>query len=155
MAKGHKMKPQLSATILTAALANSVTAGPIMPEGQIGLTQETMIGRSLAESESVLRVGDDRVLYPHYTTRPKPVPHSIVVPRYYDALALPSACTAEYFTTDLGWANYLGARCLEENYRNARDLPQHCAMTISTENRLRDVYDEYCLRQAGYTVSGW
>jgi hypothetical protein len=153
MTEGHKMKSTLSAVILSAALANSVTAGPIMPEGQIGLTQETMIGRSLAKPDLLLRVGDDRFL--HLYPSPKPIPRSIVVPRYYDSLALPAACRAEYFTADLGWANYLGARCLEENYRAARDLPQHCAMTISTEDRLRDVYDEYCLRQAGYTVSGW
>jgi hypothetical protein len=158
--------------ILTAVCANSVVAAPIMPEGLVGVTQETMIDRSLVQNSDLLLVGDDRYLQPHYLPLPNPGPinrRSRIIhgwvgddeypvkqpPRYDDSAALPASCAREYFTNDIGWANYFGARCLEESYCDAHYLPQACAMTIRTEGRLRDVYDEYCLRQAGYTMSGW
>lgn len=147
------MKSFVSAIILSAAFANSVTAGLVMPEGRTGLTQETMIGRSLAQPADLLQVGDDRVL--HYYYGPKPALRSIVVPYDPRIPPLPATCQHAYFTADFGWATYFGARCLEETYRDAAYLPQACAATIRTEGRLRDVYDEYCLREAGYTVSGW
>ena len=167
-----------AALILTTVCANSVMAAPIMPEGLTGVTQETMIDRSLAPHSDLLLTGDDRHLQPHYLPLPNPgpinrrpqiiqgwigddnypvkqPPRSVVVPRYVENPPLPGSCAREYFTDDLGWANYYGARCLEESFSDAAYLPQACAMTIRTEGRLRDVYDEYCLRQAGYTVSGW
>ena len=167
-----------AALILTAVCANSVLAAPIMPEGLVGVTQETRIDRSLALQSHVMLVGDDREIYPLYLPLPNPGPinrrshiiqgwvgdddypikqrpRSVVEPLYSENPPLPASCAREYFSTETGWANFYEARCLDLNFRDAAYLPQVCAITISTDGRLRDVYDEYCLREAGYTVSGW
>lgn len=175
------MKSTLVAAVLSGLVwTGSVGAVPVMPEGQAGIARGVSIDRPPAP-EALVLVGDDRYIYegddPYYLPLPnpaprhrdppvirriypdylppKPLPQAIVAPYPDHGLTLPAQCQRDYFTQDTGWAGYLGARCLEENYRAAWDLPQYCALTIQTEGRWRDVYDEYCLRRAGYTVSGW
>jgi hypothetical protein len=46
-----------------------------------------------------------------------------------------------------------GSRCLQQNYRYANRLPQHCAQQIRTRQGNRFGYDARCLRGAGYRLA--
>ena len=45
------------------------------------------------------------------------------------------------------------ARCLENNFRGARNLPQSCAVDIQSNRGWRSAYDANCLSRAGYSIA--
>ena len=49
--------------------------------------------------------------------------------------------------------NVLGQRCLENNFRGARNLPRSCAVDIQSHRGWRSAYDANCLSRSGYSIA--
>ena len=79
--------------------------------------------------------------------QPRPLPRHV----RNDKL-LPSQCFRS-FDTRSGPVRMFGNRCLQNNFRHANRLPQHCKVRVKTYNGKRTGYQARCLRDAGYRLA--
>jgi hypothetical protein len=82
----------------------------------------------------------------HFVT-PRPLPDRVA------RKALPAACLRTVEDRRGRAVNILGQRCLENNFRGVRHLPQSCAVDIQSSRGWRTAYDATCLSRAGYTIA--
>ncbi|MGJ8626952.1 MAG: hypothetical protein ACSHXB_08335 [Sulfitobacter sp.] len=78
---------------------------------------------------------------------PRPLPRHV-----RNKKLLPSQCFRSY-DTRRGTVRMFGNRCLQNNFRHANRLPQHCKMRVRTHNGKRTGYQARCLRDAGYRLA--
>lgn len=79
--------------------------------------------------------------------KPRPLPPRVA------QKALPAACVQSVADNRGRAYNVLGQRCLHNNYRNARALPQHCTVDLRTNRGWQTAYDATCLSRAGYSIA--
>ncbi|MGR3702475.1 MAG: hypothetical protein ACU0A4_10335 [Paracoccaceae bacterium] len=79
--------------------------------------------------------------------KPRPLPDRVA------RRALPAACLQTVEDRRGRAFNVLGQRCLENNFRGARNLPQSCAVDIQSNRGWRSAYDANCLSRAGYSIA--
>jgi hypothetical protein len=79
--------------------------------------------------------------------KPRPLPDRVA------RKALPAACLQTVEDRRGRAVNILGQRCLENNFRGARHLPQSCAVDVQSNRGWRTAYDATCLSRAGYTIA--
>jgi hypothetical protein len=84
---------------------------------------------------------------PRYN-HPQPRP----LPRHVNRKLLPQECFRS-FETRQGKIRMFGERCLQQNFRHANQLPQHCHYKFGTPDGLRSGYEARCLRDAGYSLA--
>ncbi|MFD3190366.1 hypothetical protein ACFMPD_08845 [Sedimentitalea sp. HM32M-2] len=77
--------------------------------------------------------------------RARPLPQSVV---RYD---LPARCLRNHGSRG-GPRRMLGMRCLQQNYRFAKALPQACRVRFETRNMVRVGYAPGCLKKRGYRI---
>lgn len=78
---------------------------------------------------------------------PRPLPRQV-----RNNKLLPSQCFRSYDTRQ-GTVRMFGNRCLQNNFRHANRLPQHCKVRVKTHNGKRTGYQARCLRDAGYRLA--
>ena len=79
--------------------------------------------------------------------QPRPLPRHV-----RNSKLLPSQCFRSY-DTRRGTVRMFGRRCLENNFRHANRLPQHCKVRVKTYNGKRTGYQARCMRDAGYRLA--
>ena len=82
---------------------------------------------------------------PH--VQPRPLPRHV-----RNNKLLPKQCFRSYDTRK-GTVRMFGRRCLENNFRHANRLPQHCKVRIKTHAGKRTGFQARCLRDAGYRLA--
>jgi len=82
-----------------------------------------------------------------YFVKPRPLPDRVA------RKALPAACLQRVEDSRGRAVNILGQRCLENNFRGARHLPQACEVDVQSNRGWRTAYDATCLSRAGYTIA--
>ncbi|MGC1496224.1 MAG: hypothetical protein WA790_10470 [Sulfitobacter sp.] len=112
--------------------------------------------RAVTRRHSEPRVQPRRRSEPHVQPRrrhsepqvqPRPLPRQV-----RNNKLLPSQCFRS-FDTRRGTVRMFGNRCLQNNYRHANRLPQHCKVRVNTYNGKRTGYQARCLRDAGYRLA--
>lgn len=79
--------------------------------------------------------------------QPRPLPNRVA------RKALPAACLQTVEDRRGRAVNILGQRCLENNFRGARNLPRACEVDVQSNRGWRTAYDATCLGRAGYTIA--
>lgn len=79
--------------------------------------------------------------------QPRPLPDRVA------RKALPAACLQTVEDRRGRAVSILGQRCLENNFRGARNLPQACEVDVQSNRGWRTAYDATCLGRAGYTIA--
>lgn len=79
--------------------------------------------------------------------KPRPLPDRVA------RKALPAACLQTVEDRRGRAVNILGQRCLENNFRGVRHLPQACEVDVQSNRGWRTAYDATCLSRAGYTIA--
>lgn len=82
----------------------------------------------------------------HHLT-PRPLPDRVA------RKALPAVCLQTVEDRRGRAVDVLGQRCLQNNFRGARHLPQSCMVDIQSHRGWRNAYDARCLSRAGYAVA--
>lgn len=156
-------------TIIAGLAALSLTFTPVQGAaeglsdrqvGQLifGLVAAGIIAKALSDSN---RRGTAATVPDRHVT-PNPLPRNHVAPLRQQQptgrnpengrrAALPAACLSRH-DTQRGVQRIFGAHCLERNYRNARSLPQQCAIRLRTYEGPREGYAPACLRDYGYQI---
>ncbi len=78
---------------------------------------------------------------------PRPLPRHV-----RNNKLLPRQCFRS-FETRRGTVRMFGRRCLQNNFRHANRLPEHCKVRIRTHNGKRTGYQARCMRDAGYRLA--
>ena len=78
---------------------------------------------------------------------PRPLPDRVA------RKSLPAACLMTVEDRRGRAVDVLGQRCLENNFRGARKLPQSCVVDIQSHRGWRSGYDARCLSRAGYSIA--
>jgi len=129
----------VTVTGISLATASPAKAGnDDLAKFLFGATALIIIGKAISDSDAKAAP----VYKPKPVKKPKPVtrPHR---------KALPAKCLRVHHTWD-GRIRMLGKKCLQNNYRHAHRLPEHCRVKARTDNGVRRGYHVRCLRQAGY-----
>lgn len=79
--------------------------------------------------------------------KPRPLPDRVA------RKALPAACLQTVEDRRGRAVSILGQRCLENNFRGVRHLPQACEVDVQSNRGWRTAYDATCLGRAGYTIA--
>jgi len=82
-----------------------------------------------------------------HKVQPRPLPRHV-----RNNKLLPKQCFRS-FDTRRGTVQMFGNRCLQNNFRHANRLPQHCKVQARTHQGRRIGYDARCLRDAGYRLA--
>ncbi len=82
-----------------------------------------------------------------HQVHPRPLPQHV-----RNSKLLPSQCFRS-FDTRHGTVQMFGNRCLQNNFRHANSLPQHCRVQVRTYQGDRSGYDARCLRDQGYKLA--
>ncbi|MFU8883142.1 MAG: hypothetical protein ACNA7Q_12315 [Rhodobacterales bacterium] len=83
----------------------------------------------------------------HQVIQPRPLPNRVA------RRALPAACVMTLSDQRGRPVSVLGERCLQKNYRDARNLPGACSVDIRGQRNWSRAYDATCLSRAGYTIA--
>jgi hypothetical protein len=82
-----------------------------------------------------------------HNVQPRPLPRHV-----RNNKLLPKQCFHS-FETRRGNVRMFGNRCLQNNFRHANSLPQHCKVRVKTYDGRRTGYQARCLRDAGYRLA--
>ena len=113
---------------------------------------------SLSSRSHSGQFGSPQYKQPHYTNpkqgfgsknviQPRPLPDRVA------RRALPSACVMTLADQRGRPVSVLGERCLQSNYRDARNLPRSCSVDVRAQRNWSRAYDATCLQRAGYTIA--
>lgn len=108
------------------------------------------LGQILAPQRNVPQYGYGEQQYGYggqHFVKPRPLPDRVA------RRVLPAACLQTVEDRRGRAVNILGQRCLENNFRGARNLPQSCAVDIQSNRGWRSAYDANCLSRAGYSIA--
>jgi hypothetical protein len=108
------------------------------------------LGHILAPNRNTPQYGYGGQQYGHggqHLVKPRPLPDRVA------RKALPSACLQTVEDRRGRAVNILGQRCLENNFRGARNLPGACMVDVQTNRGWRSAYDANCLSRAGYSIA--
>jgi hypothetical protein len=108
------------------------------------------LGQILAPNRNAQQYGYGGQQHGHggqHFVKPRPLPDRVA------RKALPAACLQTVEDRRGRAFNVLGQRCLENNFRGARNLPRSCAVDIQSHRGWRSAYDANCLSRSGYSIA--
>jgi hypothetical protein len=117
----------------------------------IGKAIENSRDRDRKDDRADVYTKKNRVFDQQNSHRPVPQVVQRGVRGQHSTAALPAQCVRQITGGQVN--RVVMERCLERNYRSARDLPRACKITVATNRGRTGAYKLPCLRQRGYTLA--
>lgn len=137
----------LTVFITSFAAAPARAESDDLAKALAGIAALAIIGKYIHDKNDRDHFTHNRQVRRPHVIKPKPLPHRV------SRKALPERCIRHIQTRNGNTRRVFGARCLNNHYRFANQLPRNCARQIETHRGWRSVYGARCLRNNGYQIA--